>query len=290
MIQDDLLAIINTYNSNGYYKYGNLPANKLQNAMQSYPVDPSDTPLALIDSTVFGSAKTGMVIGLKGVYFKNDWTTKTDKNFISWEELSRSHSAISNGAMSCIMLIPGCEINMSGSSMKKDLLINLLNQLVALYKNISYAVTRENDVSPLIQPQTSNVMMIENSIPSSNEAYQSILPEVIALCIVADGNIEDQEVELATSIIENDDLIVDKHNALESLLLYIEKFISDKDKSSAVFKLKANTVASKLSKITDSLQKENISIILDGMMECISCDENNESQKLINTLKSKLNM
>lgn len=290
MIQDDLLAIINTYNSNGYYKYGNLPANKLQNAMQNYPVDPSDTPLALIDSTVFGSAKTGMVIGLKGVYFKNDWTTKTDKNFISWEELSRSHSAISNGAMSCIMLMPGCEINMSGSSMKKDLLINLLNQLVSLYKDISYSVAQEKDITPIMQPQTTSVMMIENSTPLSNEAYQSILPEIIALCIVADGNIEDQEVELATSIIDSDDLIVDKHHALESLLSYIERFISDKDKSSAVFKLKVNTVASKLSKITDPFQKENISIILDGMMESISFDENNESQKLINTLKSKLNM
>jgi len=71
MIQEQLLSIINTYNSDGYYAYGNIPSKKLQTAVQYYPVDPDDTSLALIDSTVFGLAKNGMVIGQKGRYWKN---------------------------------------------------------------------------------------------------------------------------------------------------------------------------------------------------------------------------
>ena len=63
MLQEHLLMLINNINSNDYYPYGNIPSNKLQTAMQTYPVDPLDTPLALIDTTVMGSAKCGMVIG-----------------------------------------------------------------------------------------------------------------------------------------------------------------------------------------------------------------------------------
>jgi hypothetical protein len=117
MIQEQLLTIINNINSGSYYTYGNIPSNKLQAAIQTYPVDSLDTPLALIDTTVMGSAKSGMVIGLKGIYFRNDWTTKTVKNFISWDELSKSKIPIGDGAMYCILLLPGCEFNMSGSSM-----------------------------------------------------------------------------------------------------------------------------------------------------------------------------
>ena len=135
MLQEHLLMLINNINSNDYYPYGNIPSNKLQTAMQTYPVDPLDTPLALIDTTVMGSAKCGMVIGLKGIYFRNDWTTKTIKNFISWDELSRNTLPIGDGAMSCILLTSGCEFNMSGSSMKKVVLINLLNQIVSLYRS-----------------------------------------------------------------------------------------------------------------------------------------------------------
>lgn len=275
MIENDLLNIINTYSGDGYYKYGNIPANKLKNAMQSYPVDPSDTPLALIDSTVFGSAKTGMVIGFKGVYFKNDWTTRVDKNFIDWEELSRSNSVISNGAMGCVMLISGCEINLSGSGVKRSLLINLLNQILNLYRRMDEYTYQNEVIVNDSSHQASDLVMIENDAPKKNHTYQFILPELIALCIAADGNVNDSEVELATCIIENDDLIIDKHEAFESLMMYIDKYVSDRNKSSAVFKMKIAGFAAKLSEITDSLQKENLFIVLDGFVEIASTDEIN---------------
>jgi len=287
MIEEQLIAIINTYNSDGYYKYQNIPSKKLQAAIQNYPVDPSDTPIALIDTTVFGSAKTGMVIGLKGVYFKNDWTTKTDKNFLTWEELSNSNSSISNGAMSCIMLIPGCEINMSGSSMKKDLLINLLNQIISLYKNI--AVTNNSNTTPQKTTTDNNVTLIENGKDDvSIKQYEKVLPELIALCITADGEIEDSEVELATAIIEDDDIIEDKQVALESLSLNIDKFLTAKSKSNAIFKLNSSTTIAKVAKITDALHKERLEIVLEGMLETVKDEGISDTQNIIEAIRKKL--
>ncbi len=135
MIQQELLAILNTYSSKGYFTYGNIPGNKLQAAVQHYPVDLNDTPLALIDSTVFGSAKNGMVIGLKGLYWRNFITNdNSGRNFVSWEELADPQAPMTRSTFS-VQLAPGCEFDMSGSPMGKQLLINLLNQLVALYRN-----------------------------------------------------------------------------------------------------------------------------------------------------------
>jgi hypothetical protein len=232
-----------------------------------------------------------MVIGLKGVYFKNDWTTKTEKNFLSWNDLSDSNSTISNGALNCISIIPGCEINMSGSSMKKSLLINLLNQIIDLYKDVSShksqgtQVERNDNDSNI----SNDINLIENiSGNASTELYSLIIPEIIALCIAADGEAEDSEVELATDIIDNDELIDDKQLALELLLLNVEKLISDKKKSNAIFKLKATTIISKISKITDTHQKERIRIILDGMFEAVGDQGASETKIIIDSIIKKL--
>lgn len=290
MIEEQLLAVINTYDSDDYYKYGNIPPKKLQAALQNYPVDQSDTPLALVDTTVFGSAKTGMVIGLKGVYFKNNWITKTAKNFLSWKELSDSFSTISNGSMGCILLMPGCEIDMSGSSMKKELLINLLNQIIDLYRNIS---TNNGTTNTPIKkdnlPIDDNVILIGNGQNDvSTDYYSELLPELLALCMTADGEIEDSEVELATAIIDDDDVIQDKQSALESLSLNIDKFITAKSKSNAIFKLKSATIISKVTKVTNELHKERLEIVLEGMLESVKDEGVSETQHMIDAIRKKL--
>lgn len=289
MIQERLLGIVNTYNSDGYYKYGNIPPKKLQSAMQYYPVDPSDVPLALIDTTVLGSAKTGMVIGLKGVYLKNDWTTKTDRNFIPWDVLSSGHSNVGSGAMNCVLVYPGCELNMSGSSMKKDLLINLLNQLISLYKELANSHNVATEVRENVSANTSEITTV-SLLPSvvDNNAYQEIIPEIIALCMSADGSIEDSEVELATSLIENDEFIIDKHKALESMSTTMDKLVAEKLKSNAIFKLKATTIISKVSKLTDEDHKDRLVVILEGMLESVGSDGSSETRQIVEAISKKI--
>ena len=288
MIQDQLLAIINTYNSDDYYRHGQIPSKKLEAAVQHYPVDPDDTPLALIDSTVFGSAKTGMVIGLKGIYWKNSWNVKTARNFLSWDELANSSAKISQTTHD-VQLIPGCEFGMSGSSMKKDLLVNLLDQIVALYKKIIHPVEQNIQSNQPNSNSNQDVpLLITDSSHNSTDLYTELVPEIMALCMTADGEVEDSEVEIATAIIDHDEFIQDKQLALASLLSNIEKMLSDKQKSNAIFKLKSTTIISKISKINDDLQKERLDVILDGMRDSVSDEGISETSSIIESIKEKL--
>lgn len=47
-----------------------IPEKKLNNAIPRYEVPPTELVIGLIDATVFGSAKEGLIFGSQGVYFK----------------------------------------------------------------------------------------------------------------------------------------------------------------------------------------------------------------------------
>lgn len=288
-MQNKLISIINSYSSDGFYKGSNIPPQKLQAATQYYPVDPHDTPLALIDTTVFGSAKTGMVIGLKGLYFRNDGSTKTEQNYISWETLSNNHTLVGKGSMFCILLIQGCEFNMSGGSMKRELLINLLNQIIVLYGEIKEVIDTQGNTHQVDDntDSTHNNRLIESQ-PSNETIYIEIVPEIIALCLVADGEIEESEIELACAIIENDEFIYDKHAALESLTCNIEKFTAEKEKSNTIFKLKTTTILSKLKKLTDQQQKDRLIIMLEGLLEAVGDSGVDSTKSMVDSVLKNL--
>ena len=229
MIQKELLAVLNTYSSDGYFTYGNISGNKLQAAIQHYPVDLNDTALALIDATVFGSAKNGMVIGLKGLYWRNSRTASANsaRNFISWEELASNQVPVSRSTFS-VQFAPGCEFDMSGSSMAKQLLVNLLNQLVVLYREYRHGAYDESKahadliVAEAIEgPKVAQTRVRE--VGEAGRLYEELVPVLVAICMTADGEVEEKEVEIATALIENDELVVDKQRALESLLTNVEE-------------------------------------------------------------------
>ncbi len=48
-----------------------IPAHKLSNAMESIQLPDLDSPLGLVDCTIWGSAKDCVVIGSRGIYFTN---------------------------------------------------------------------------------------------------------------------------------------------------------------------------------------------------------------------------
>lgn len=124
-----LVSVIERYSASGFYVGAKIPQKKLNNALENYPVLPGDTALALIDATVFGSAKVGMLFGLRGIYWKNDWTTETIKNFLAWGELAGQDIEAQG---SKITLAPGCVFDMAGASMKSRQLAALLHEILAL--------------------------------------------------------------------------------------------------------------------------------------------------------------
>lgn len=285
---EQLIKLLNTVNSRDYYTMDNIPLDKLQTAINRYPVDLEDTPVALIDTTVFGSAKNGMVIGLKGAYWKNDRMNETGRNFISWEELADSDKPVYRTKYG-IRLLPGCEFSMSGSGMDKDILANLINRIVELYKKVrafqADQTQPEGSVSLDGLPEK-DISLLEPPSNASN-IYPEIAVEMIALCVAADGKVDDSEVELVTALIEADDFIEDKQAALASLLSGLESSASDRQKSSAVTRLKATAIAAKAAKL-DQDSKERLVVMLEGILDSISREDNTETAGVVNIIKKKI--
>ena len=259
-MKNKILTILNSFGREDIHILGDIPDNKLQTAIDQYPIDTEDTILALIDGTVFRSAKLGMAIGLNGIYFKNDWTTTTRKNFFSWEELKGL--TIQKGSWHCVEIAPGSEFNLSGAGISVNVLIELLNNIIELYS--------ESD--------SSVISMVSENI------YEEVLPRLIALSIVADGSIEESEIDTAFIIIENDELIKDKAEAFKKLNFEVNDLLLKRNDSEFLFKLKATEIASSVSKIVREEEKEKISLILDGMYESAS----EEGKQATGLIRSKI--
>lgn len=71
----------------GIYCRPNIPENKLINAKVAMSVQPGEVVFALMDTTFFGSAKTGAVLTSWGVRWMNDWSTESKLHSLSWGEL-----------------------------------------------------------------------------------------------------------------------------------------------------------------------------------------------------------
>jgi len=78
--------LLQTMTDTGFLVGSRIPDKKRVNATKSCMVDADDVILALIDSTLFGSAATALVVCQKGVYWHNKETT--GKCFIPWEKMS----------------------------------------------------------------------------------------------------------------------------------------------------------------------------------------------------------
>jgi len=262
-VKEEILEILYKYGDNLYID-DEIPIKKLENAKIHYPIDEldSDNVLALMDTTAFGSAKTGMAITVKGIYFKNDWTTKSIKDFLSWEFLSKND--VKKGSMFCVLLARKCEFNLSGTDMNRDTLINLLNDISSLFRE---RVDEDKKV---------------------NNAYSQIIVNLIALCIVVDGEVEDSEIEMAYAILDNDELIQKKDLTIEELGNKINEFLLLKQKSETLFKLKVLSISSKLTSLENPLEKENILLILEVMLESVHIGNKENTELFIKKIQESL--
>jgi hypothetical protein len=280
---DELVKLAEGYLGDDYYVHGEIPPKKLEASTKYHGVDPRDTVIVLLDATITGSADNGMSITLKGVYWKNAWHTKTRKNHYTWEELKDFFDSIY--VKSGSLIFEQGVLFSTPANYSNDSLVNVIKTFARFFIETTQGANVLPDINNAA-PSRKETALIENNAP---EIYEILVPEVIALCISADGEIEDSEIELATDIIESDELIGDKQLAMESLSSNIEKFISGKSKSSAIFKLKYKTTISKVSKITDEQQKERLSIILEGMLESVGDNGTSETKSIIDEINAKLN-
>ncbi|RWW97016.1 hypothetical protein [Aestuariirhabdus litorea] len=127
------------------------------------------------------------------------------------------------------------------------------------------------------------------SIGFNYSFYSKLVPELLAVCIAADGSVEENEVETATLLIENDEYIKDKQGALESLSVNIEMLSAAIEKSKAVFKLKVSPIIHQAINISDSLEKDRIKILLDSLIEAVQSGDKAQTLEMAEKIKEKLN-
>lgn len=119
--------LLQSITDTGFLVGSRIPDKKRVNATKSCMVDPDDTILALIDSTLFGSAATALVVGQKGVYWHNK--ESAGKCFIPWDKMASYKDTMSVTADSRILFSQGNGFKAGMASVDLNKLKNVFIQI-----------------------------------------------------------------------------------------------------------------------------------------------------------------
>ncbi|MEA3554268.1 MAG: hypothetical protein U9R39_07710, partial [Campylobacterota bacterium] len=100
---------------------------------------------------------------------------------------------------------------------------------------------------------------------SDKKIYSNIMPKLVALFIIADGIIAEDQVDLATELIMHEELIDEKEEAFLLIKRTMDDMLTYIDKSFFVFQLKMNSLINEVSNINNKLHKDRLIIIIEGM-------------------------
>ncbi|WP_206194655.1 hypothetical protein [Shewanella chilikensis] len=174
-METDVLEILQNFHSDGLFVAPNIPSKKAKNASACYGMPASVNIYAIVDSTVFGSAKNGLAFTSEGLFWKNDWTTTSAKNHMSWEELintSQEHAV--DGSE--LWLGQDCAFGMAGSGMKPAVLLKLLEKLAQKIQGNTEA-TETAEVSNVAQAKVTPVADANGEASVGNTASASVTAE-----------------------------------------------------------------------------------------------------------------
>ena len=122
-------------NNDNFYAFETIPEKKLINALQYYQIPDDVSVYALLDTTVFGSAKTGLAITPYGIYWRNGSGIGNEVEAIDWVELNQLLPTISFSKYA-IVFKPNVELDVSGSTMKQEAIIALFSELEPLFHQL----------------------------------------------------------------------------------------------------------------------------------------------------------
>lgn len=132
---EEIYQVCTKYSGSGYFVGENIPDKRLNNALAHMKVPTNDRVISLIDTTLTGSAKHGLAICESGLYWSNNWTTKSTRTHLSWNEFSTVSIRIGNDITeSEIELGEGNLLNTAGSFFEKEKTLQLLKELQYLCK------------------------------------------------------------------------------------------------------------------------------------------------------------
>eukprot|EP01114_Cavostelium_apophysatum_P005225 TRINITY_DN1598_c0_g1_i5.p2 TRINITY_DN1598_c0_g1~~TRINITY_DN1598_c0_g1_i5.p2 ORF type:complete len:590 (+),score=189.39 TRINITY_DN1598_c0_g1_i5:2240-4009(+) len=146
--QEKLMDLLNkrAHEPNFYTSAFEIPIAKLANLIQTSNFDQEkDKPVALLDLSQHGSAKNGVIIGEKGIYFHNGAKAKVPgSGFLSYSDFLDSVIATSDNDE--VSLAKGCSINVRYCKMRIDELLALFEALQNQMAPYSFVHEREGKV------------------------------------------------------------------------------------------------------------------------------------------------
>ena len=95
-----------------------------------------------------------------------------------------------------------------------------------------------------------------DTILNNNEQYTNLMPKLVAIFIIADGIIAEDQIDLASDLIINDELIEDKEKAFKLIKNTMDEMLNYISKSYCIFTLKINSLINELAMITNVILKE----------------------------------
>jgi hypothetical protein len=133
-MEKDILRIAARYLKEYHFYYGDsIPFKKINNARQAMQLAPDEKVYILIDNSILGNAKKGMVICDNGIYWKNMFATKTVKNHLEWKEFSKAQ--IEARGKETIQFEEGALYLCSGA-LGQDQILDLLSRLQTLSRGL----------------------------------------------------------------------------------------------------------------------------------------------------------
>lgn len=142
-MENNILTIIKKHHISDLYVSPSIPSVKLNNAVTHYSIPQNERVLGLIDTTVFGSAKTGIAIGLKGIYWKNSFHGN-NKTFISWSDLGNASVSLSTESKYDVLLGGNCTLSFAGSTVKPCDFIKIANDFKKFLPQDAALVKQQN--------------------------------------------------------------------------------------------------------------------------------------------------
>jgi hypothetical protein len=131
--EEQILQVLRHFQpQDGFHVHPKIPERKLKNALERCRVHPMETVLALIDCTVFGSAKNCILITSGGLYYSNDATARVPGGALPFFELARR--AITPSGEFDIDLGTEDSLETSGSPMERERIMELLLGLSSLFR------------------------------------------------------------------------------------------------------------------------------------------------------------
>lgn len=122
-----MLRVLRRHTTMDLYVAPNIPPDKLANARRTCVTPADEEVLALVNSTVFGSAENALLVGTSGVFFRNDYSgSSPGRFFLPYAEFQDAVFR-KNGAFE--VSIDGPSFDIAGCSMSKDELIILLGAI-----------------------------------------------------------------------------------------------------------------------------------------------------------------